>query len=119
MTRLFVNSCPNLECLNELEKDAYIKAVAELLNNEEKSKCKSYLVSEEEFDHGFFQTHEITDEEYRGVKQTLITHKFLEKLVQKVGKCPVKNLLEGKCSGNVTLPSCLGEKQIICNPDYP
>ncbi|ETN59557.1 hypothetical protein AND_008825 [Anopheles darlingi] len=111
--------CPNLECFNELEKEAYIKAVAELLSNEEKSKCDSYLISQDEFDHNFFKTDTITNEEHKGVEQTLFTEKFLKFLVQKVGKCPVKNLLEGKCAANVTLTSCLGEKQIKCNPDYP
>uniref|UniRef100_A0A182M6G4 Uncharacterized protein n=1 Tax=Anopheles culicifacies TaxID=139723 RepID=A0A182M6G4_9DIPT len=112
-------SCPNQELFGEYEKEAFIKAVAELLSNEEKAQNSCYRIGQSEFDFGLFQTKSIKPNEDLDVRRTLTTEKFLKTLAKKVGKCQLRNLLDGKCSTNVTLSCCNGVEQITCDPDNP
>ncbi|XP_058061754.1 chorion peroxidase-like, partial [Anopheles bellator] len=111
--------CPDPGAFDGIEEEAFIKAVAELLDNEEKAKSAYYLIGRDEFDYGFFQTHSIAPDEQTGVKQSLMMDKFLKCLVRKFGTCKVKNLLERRCPANATLSGCSGDVKIKCNPDYP
>uniref|UniRef100_A0AAG5CUF3 Uncharacterized protein n=1 Tax=Anopheles atroparvus TaxID=41427 RepID=A0AAG5CUF3_ANOAO len=112
------DSCPSEDKFSELEKEAFIKAVAELLGNEDKSQSNCYLIGSSEFDYGFFQTKPISGGEDLNVRRTLTTDKFLKALAQKYGKCQLQNLLEGKCRTNMTLSCCNGSEQVSCDPEY-
>ncbi|XP_050079403.1 chorion peroxidase-like [Anopheles maculipalpis] len=115
----FILSCPNQELFGEYEKEAFIKAVAEMLTNEENDQNSCYRIDESEFDFGLFATNPIKPNEDLDVRRTLTTEKFLKTLAKKVGKCQLQNLLDGKCYTNVTLSCCNGAEQITCDPDHP
>ncbi|XP_053659784.1 lactoperoxidase-like [Anopheles marshallii] len=112
-------SCPSLQELGSLEKEALEKAIHELLNNEAASNDPRFLIDESEFDAGFHQTKPIHPNEQLGVTRTLTTQKVLEALAKRYSCCQLKNLLDGKCYSNVTLPCCKGSETLHCDPAYP
>ncbi|XP_050079404.1 chorion peroxidase-like [Anopheles maculipalpis] len=113
------NSCPSLNELGSLGKDALEKAIFELLNNEAVSNDPRFLIDLSEFDAEFHKTKPIHPNEQLGVTRTLTTHKVLEALTKKYSCCQLRNLLDGKCYPNVTLPCCYGSEEIFCDPYYP
>ncbi|XP_035890501.1 chorion peroxidase-like [Anopheles stephensi] len=112
-------SCPSQEMFGEYEKEAFIKAVAEMLSNEEQAQNSCYRIGKDEFDFGLFQTNSINPNEDLDLRRTLTTDKFLKTLAKKVGKCQLRNLLDGKCYANLTLSCCNGSEQIACDPNDP
>uniref|UniRef100_A0A182MK61 Uncharacterized protein n=1 Tax=Anopheles culicifacies TaxID=139723 RepID=A0A182MK61_9DIPT len=112
-------SCPSLHDLGSLEKIALEKALHELLNNDVASTNPNYLMNDADFDGRFHQTKPIQPFEHLGVTRTLTTHKVLEELARKHSCCQLRNLLDGKCYSNVTLPCCKGSEQLYCDPNYP
>uniref|UniRef100_A0A182SGC0 Uncharacterized protein n=1 Tax=Anopheles maculatus TaxID=74869 RepID=A0A182SGC0_9DIPT len=113
------NSCPSLKELESLEKVALEKAIFELLNNEAVSNDPRFLIDLQEFDIGFHKTKPIHPNEQLGVTRTLTTHKVLEALAKQYSCCQLRNLLDGKCYSNVTLPCCKGSEGTYCDPFYP
>ncbi|XP_040157937.1 chorion peroxidase-like [Anopheles arabiensis] len=112
-------SCPNVAMFSEYEKEAFIKAVAELLSNDERAQNGNYRIGESEFDFELFQTKAIKSGEDLDVRRTLTTDKFLKTLAKKLSKCELRNLLDGKCCANRTLSCCNGHEQISCDPYHP
>ncbi|XP_049276610.1 chorion peroxidase-like [Anopheles funestus] len=113
------HSCPSLAGLESLEKVALEQVIHELLNNEVASNDPRFLIDATEFDDGFHQTQPIEPNEQLGVTRTRTTQKVLEALAKRFGCCQLRNLLDGKCYPNVTLPCCKGNEQIYCDPYYP
>ncbi|XP_053671093.1 chorion peroxidase-like [Anopheles nili] len=102
-----------------MEKEAFIKAVAEMLSNEEKAENSCYRIGESEFDYQLFKTFPIRRDEDLDTRRTLTTDKFLKALVKKFSKCQLKNLLDGRCFFNRTLSCCNGVEQLTCDPANP
>uniref|UniRef100_A0A182PE57 Uncharacterized protein n=1 Tax=Anopheles epiroticus TaxID=199890 RepID=A0A182PE57_9DIPT len=115
----FANLCPKEEQFFEYEKEAFIKAIAELLSNDEKAQNGNYRIGSGEFDFGLFQTKAIKGGEDLEVRRTLTTDKFLKTLAKKLDKCELQNLLDGKCNVNRTLSCCNGEEMIACDSSNP
>lgn len=79
------------------------------------------LISKSEYDYNLFSTGGLSTDEEIGVKNTMTTDILLEYLSEKA-KCPVRNLLEGRCPSvnqSLSLEKCKHKPLYKCDPSYP
>nr|XP_019531687.2 peroxidase skpo-1 [Aedes albopictus] len=113
--------CPEVYDWKDLERWAQREAYTRFEWESSFTDQPCSLISKSEYDYNLFSTGGLTTDEEIGVKNTMTTDILLEYLSEKA-KCPVRNLLEGRCPSvnqSLSLEKCQHKPLYKCDPTYP
>ncbi|XP_021708476.1 chorion peroxidase [Aedes aegypti] len=113
--------CPEVYDWKDLERWAQQEAYSRFEWESSFTDKPCSLISHSEYDYNLFSTGALSSDEEIGVKNTMTTDILLEYLASGA-KCPVRNLLEGRCpnvSRALSLEECQHQRLYKCDPNYP